>query len=78
MPNRPERYVDKERFRKTRNAQRKRYYQKTQKYIGRRLWTPEEDKLVLMHKYSDTELSSKIQRSVSAIQQRRWRLNMLL
>lgn len=73
MPNRKEKYVDMEKFRKTRNAQRKRYYKKTSKY-GRRRWTEEEDKLVLAHDITDTELSNAIKRSVSAIQNRRYKL----
>ena len=59
-----------EKFRKTRNAQRKRYYAKTAKYKGRP-WTAEEDKAVLAHNVTDTELSSIIERSVQAIQIRR-------
>lgn len=59
MPNRKENYVDMEKFRETRNAQRKRYYAKTAKYKSRR-WTIEEDKKVLAHTVSDTELSSYI------------------
>ena len=70
MPNRRKDYVDMEKFRKTRNKQRKRYYDKTRKY-DRRPWTDEEDMLVLRHCMTDTELSSWIKRSVCAIQKRR-------
>ena len=74
MPNRKERYIDMLLYKETRNAQRKRYYNKTAKY-GRRNWTNEEDELVLLHEIPDMELSRKISRSVEAIQIRRSRLN---
>ena len=40
----------------------------------KREWTIQEDKLVMLHKIPDRELSVKIHRSVSAIQIRRSRL----
>ena len=64
-------YKDKAKARSTRNAQRLRYYQKTQLYPGKRRWTLEEDKAVLEHSVTDTELSSIICRSVETIQVRR-------
>lgn len=70
MPLRASKYVDKERLRKTRNAQRLRYYRKTSKY-ERRAWTCAEDDLVLAHSIPDSLLSEKIARSVAAIQVRR-------
>lgn len=73
MPNRRKAYVDMEKYRKTRNAQRKRYYEKTRKY-DRRSWTEAEDILVLRHCMTDTELSNMIKRSVCAIQNRRAKL----
>lgn len=73
MPNRKERYVDMKKYRKTRNAQRKRYYKKTANY-EKRSWTEEENKRVLDHNISDTELSSEIKRSVQSIQIQRSRL----
>ena len=73
MPNRKEHYSDMEKFKKTRNAQKKRYYSKTAIY-GRSQWTSEQDKMVLEPMITDTELSVIIGHSVSAIQKRRWRL----
>ena len=73
MPNRKEHYSDMEKFKKTRNAQRQRYYSKTAIY-GHSQWTYEQDKMVLEHKITDTELSVIIGHSVNAIQKRRCRL----
>ena len=73
MPNRKNLYNDMERFRETRNVQRKRYYSKTAGYPPRP-WTLEEDKVVLEHSITDTALSQIISRSVGAIQKRRCRL----
>ncbi len=73
MPNRKENYRNMELFRKTRNAQRQRYYDKTSKYKPR-AWNKEEDEAVLSHDITDTELSEKISRSVASIQIRRSRL----
>ena len=73
MPNRKENYSDMEKFKKTRNAQRKKYYSKTAIY-GHRQWTSEQDKMVLEHKITDTELSVIISHSVGAIQNRRCNL----
>lgn len=77
MPNRKERYSDMEKYLKTRNAQRKRYYRKTAKY-GWRLWTKEEDERVLAHDISDTKLSKEIMRSVQSIQMRRCNLKKMI
>lgn len=74
MPNRQHLYKDKAKARATHRAQNLRYYRKTQIYTGRSKWTPEEDKLVLEHSITDTELSNTIHRSVSAIQNRRSKL----
>jgi len=71
MPNRRNFYKDMEKYRITRNAQRKRYYNKTSFIYENREWTPEEERQVILHEISDTELSSKIRRSVCAIQKRR-------
>ena len=70
MPNRKENYSDMKKFRITRNKQRKRYYAKTARKYKNRYWTQKEDDEVLRHDISDTELSLKIHRSVSAIQSR--------
>lgn len=73
MPNRKYAYADMEKFRKTTNAQKKRYYNKT-KFHCSNVWTAEQDKMVLEHLITDTELSKIIQHSVKAIQVRRCRL----
>ena len=74
MPIRVRSYKNKDKARVTRNAQRLRYYQKTQLYSGRRTWTKEEDKAVLEHSITDTELSYAIHRSVQSIHTRRYNL----
>ena len=73
MPNRKENYADMEKFRKTRKEQRKRYYDKTA-WKELKSWTEEDDKSVLSHDITDTELSKIIGHSVRAIQIRRSRL----
>lgn len=73
MPNRKYAYADMKKFWKTTNAQKKRYYSKTGSY-GPNTWTVEQDKMILEHLISDTELSKIIQHSVKAIQVRRCRL----
>lgn len=72
MPNRKEDYVDMEKYRKTRYAQRKRYYSKTANKYEQRKWTENEDKKVLAREKTDSELSREIKRSVAAIQNRRY------
>ena len=71
-PLRASKYIDAEKLRETRNAQRKRYYGKTALYITRP-WTEDETELVMEHGIPDTELSDLIERSVQAIQLRRMR-----
>lgn len=58
-----------------RNRERKKYYNKTS-YArrGHSSWYEYEDKLVLAHVLTDSELAQLIHRSVQAIQQRRWKL----
>lgn len=73
MPLRKESYKNMEKFRNTWNAQKKRYYDKTAIYPPSS-WTLEQDKAVLEHSISDTELSNIIKHSVRAIQIRRSRL----
>lgn len=77
MPNAKKFYKDPEVYRKIRNKERNKYYSKTAIY-ERRPWTYAEDKQVLEHKITDTELSAKIKRSVKAIQIRRTRLKAAL
>lgn len=64
-------YANMEKYRKTKKNQNRRYYRKTASIYPTREWTIEEDKLVLEHSISDSELSKKIMRSVAAIQKRR-------
>ena len=73
MPNRKEHYKDMEKFLRTRNAQRNRYYAKTAIYEPNS-WTSDQDKLVLEHNITDFELSALIGHSVRAIQIRRCKL----
>lgn len=73
MPNRKNCYRDMEKFLKTRNAQRQRYYNQTAIYKPSH-WTFEQDMMVLEHTIPDSELSAKIHHSVRAIQHRRCRL----
>lgn len=68
-------YADKEKMRKTRNAQRKRYYSKTKHAPNHyNPWTIKELNMVEAHEISDSELSKKIGRSVSSIQTMRNRI----
>ena len=71
--NRRHKYKDQGKARKTCNATRMRYYQKTQGAInsGQR-WSDEETELVMKHEMTDTEISKAIGRSVQAIQLRRY------
>lgn len=66
-------YKNLDRLRKTRQAQAKRYFDKTAIYKSRR-WTDVEDVIVLEHKKTDMDLSKLLQRSVKAIQVRRVKL----
>ena len=77
MPNRKNQYRDMEKFLKTRNAQRQKYYDKTAIYEPSH-WTIEQDKMVLEHTIPDSELSPKIKHSVRAIQHRRCRLKKIM
>lgn len=73
MSYRKSKYKDLDKFRKTRNKGKRKYYSKTAKY-KRRAWTDLEDIIILEHKKTDTEISNYIQRSVCSIQTRRYRL----
>ena len=74
MPKNKMHYKDEEKYKKVRNAQRKRYYRKTANKYPIRPWTAYEDRKVLEHSITDTELSALIERSVATIQTRRCRL----
>lgn len=67
-------YRDKDKLRKTMNAQRKRYYKQTQLYTTKK-WTDEEIDLILNSKMPDRELSDYLKRSMQSIQIKRCRLN---
>ena len=56
------------------HAEHKRYYARTAFKYERRRWTVDEDKLVLIHRIPDSELSPIIKRSMKSISNRRWRL----
>lgn len=73
--NRKSNYRNMDRFRITRNNQKNRYYGKSTIY-PRSTWTFEQDKMVLEHSKSDSEISMIIQHSVKAIQNRRHRLKL--
>ncbi len=73
MPKMKKNYKDNDRFIETRNRQRKRYYRKTATFCKVE-WTAEQEKLVLEHSMTDTELSAIIGHSVQAIQIRRYKL----
>lgn len=60
--------------RESRHASHKRYYAQTAFKYKRREWTMLEDELVLAHAIPDRELSCRIERSMKAISNRRWRL----
>lgn len=53
---------------------KERYYARTAFKYERRRWTVDEDKLVLIHRIPDSELSPIIKRSMKSISNRRWRL----
>lgn len=55
-------------------AEHKRYYAQTAFKYERRRWTDDEDKLVLIQRIPDSELSPIIKRSMKSISNRRWRL----
>lgn len=56
------------------HAEHKRYYARTSFKYERRRWTVDEDKLVLIQRIPDSELSPIIKRSMKSISNRRWRL----
>ena len=62
-------YADMEKFRRTANAQKRRYYGKTTNAKNRgQPWSVFELERVMMRDVTDTELSAEIGRSVRAIQ----------
>lgn len=70
-----ENYKDLNKWRKSKNRQRNRYYRKSQKAENSgETWTKKEEDLVMAHSMTDTELSKKIGRSVGAIQKCRCKI----
>lgn len=75
MSNRRALYRDLERAQATVAAQKTRWRQRTGSGTrGRRPWTQEEDRAVILHDQPDSELAMLLDRSAQAIQIRRWRL----
>ena len=74
MVNKDKHFKDHETFIRTRNRERKRYYNKTSGKYPQRKYTAWEDEMVLHSKLTDTELSKELCRSVQSIQVRRCRL----
>ena len=75
MPNRRKQYKDQDKYRKTTRMQKERYRLRTGSYLyPRRLWEDWEDELILKRDNADIDLSVVLERSVQAIQVRRWRL----
>lgn len=66
--------ADAEKRRERRHREHRLYYARTAFLYEPRVWTQEEDKLVLLHSIPDRELSVSIRRSMKAISNRRWRL----
>jgi len=67
---RKENYRDMDKFNETRYEQRKRYYQKSQKYEPK-IWSDAEIEEILNPEIPDSELSKILCRSVGAIQGKR-------
>jgi hypothetical protein len=73
--NRKNKYKDMEKYNKTKREQLSRYRERTGSFqYEKRIWTDHEDNLVMRHNIPDSELSIKIERSVSSISARRSRL----
>lgn len=64
-------YKNIEKFKQTKQRQKRRYYRKTMTGLPMPDWTKEEIIMVLKHEITDTEISAKIGRSVGAIQKKR-------
>lgn len=65
-------YKDQDRFRRYRNRYKKRYNAKRDYSGGKKIrWSTDEDKIVLAHEMTDTEIAKMLKRSINAIQVRR-------
>ncbi len=60
--------------RRQKKIDRKRYYAKTANLYPKRAWSEEEIRMVIDHSIPDSELSTKIGRSLKSIQEKRRRL----
>lgn len=67
-------YEKRPKLKVTRRIYNKKYYGRTANKYERRFWKEPEIEAVLERKYTDTELSEMLQRSVGAIQRKRWEL----
>lgn len=73
--NRKSGYKDLDKWRKTKRLQQRRYHQKTANAPNsRQPYTVDEIEMILRHDIPDSELSSRIGRSVRAIQAKRHNL----
>lgn len=72
--NRKSAYKDMDKWKAACNRQRQRYYGKTSFLYERRPWDEYEDRMVIEHNLTDSQLSDLLERSVRAIQVRRSRL----
>ena len=65
-------YKDLDKWRKTKKKQKQKYYSKSRNAENRfQPWSEKDIELVMEHKFSDTQLSVMIGRSVQAIQTQR-------
>lgn len=75
MPLRKKGYRDMDKFRRTRNRQKRRYAQRTGSgQYSPRPWNVKEDEIVLKHAMPDRKIAEFLHRSVQAVQTRRWKL----
>ena len=65
-------YKDQDRFRRYRNRYKNRYNAKRDYSGGKKnKWSEDEEKIVLAHEMTDTEIAKMLKRSINAIQVRR-------
>lgn len=67
-------YKDLDKWRRTKNRYKRKYFGKTAIYGLNNKFTEKECEMILRHDISDCELSKIIHHSVSSIQTKRWRL----
>lgn len=72
-------YKDEEKFKKTRYAQRKRFYAKTANSVNcKKHYTNDEIQMIINHSMTDSELSVVLGRSVNSIRKVRYRYKVAL